>query len=78
METKKDYIINENVKVLDGLTEALQKQVTWMECLPLYDIETWSDTQLDNGEKGTEAENPIDNPNQRFFYHKNDDFPHMR
>ena len=35
METKKDYIINENVKVLDGLTEALQKQVTWMECLPL-------------------------------------------
>ena len=31
METKKDYTINENVKVLDGLTEALQEQVSMMK-----------------------------------------------
>ena len=35
METKKDYTINENVKVLDGLTEVLQEQVIMMKRLPL-------------------------------------------
>ena len=74
METKKDYTINENVKVLDGLTEVLQEQVSMMKRLPLNEIAIWTDTQLDNDEKGSKAENPIDDPYQRFFYHKNDDF----
>ena len=67
METKKDYIINENVKVLDGLTEVLQEQVSMMKRLPLNEIAIWTDTQLDNDEKGSKAENTIDDPYQRLI-----------
>ena len=55
METKKDYTINENVKVLDGLTEVLQEQVSMMKRLPLNEIAIWTDTQLDNDDKLSNA-----------------------
>ena len=60
METKKDYTINENVKVLDGLTEVLKEQVSMMKRLPLNEIAIWTDTQLEKDENETNNENPID------------------
>lgn len=63
-----DYAVNKNVKVLDGLAEALQQHVAMMKCQPLNEVITWNDNQLECDNTDDVWLNPIDNPDWCFFH----------